>query len=198
MVRSSDFNRNGADDLIDVFISFEEKTSTDLVGVGLGTVGLGATSAIGIFTSTSNPSVIQSIRLANVTDAGGKVASIIVNNGSTDRFLVENLVVPKYASIEVLDNLKRIETNDVVKIQIDEAETIDVQLSAKKNYVLRLIDYVRNKRYFWINRAVDQKLDNEWVPLNQVFNGNTRFSDGKSRTSITYSGYIMGRKSFRQ
>ena len=131
-VRSSDFNRNGADDIIDVFISFEEKTSTDLVGVGLGTVGLGATSAIGIFTSTSNPSVIQSIRLANVTDAGGKVASIIVNNGSTDRFLVENLVVPKYASIEVLDNLKRIETNDVVKIQIDEAETIDVQLSAKK------------------------------------------------------------------
>ena len=131
-VRSSDFNRNGADDIIDVFISFEEKTSTDLVGVGLGTVGLGATSAIGIFTSTSNPSVIQSIRLANVTDAGGKVASIIVNNGSTDRFLVENLVVPKYASIEVLDNLKRIETNHVVKIQIDEAETIDVQLSAKK------------------------------------------------------------------
>ena len=131
-VRSSDFNRNGADDIIDVFISYEEKTSTDLVGVGLGTVGLGVTTAIGIFTSTSNPSVIQSIRLANVTDAGGKVASIIVNNGSTDRFLVENLVVPKYASIEVLDNLKRIETNHVVKIQIDEAETIDVQLSAKK------------------------------------------------------------------
>ena len=131
-VRSSDFNRNGADDVIDVFISFEEKTSTDLVGVGLGTVGLAVTSAIGIFTSTSNPSVIQSIRLTNVTDAGGKVASIIVNNGSTDRFLVENLVVPKYASIEVLDNLKRIETNHVVKIQIDEAETIDVQLSAKK------------------------------------------------------------------
>ena len=95
-------------------------------------MGLGVTSAIGIFTSTSNPSVIQSIRLANVTDAGGKVASIIVNNGSTDRFLVENLVVPKYASIELLDNLKRIETNQIIKIQIDEASTIDVQLSAKK------------------------------------------------------------------
>ena len=132
MVRSTDFNRNGTDDIIDVFISYEEKTSTDLVGVGLGTVGIANTSAIGIFTSTSNPSVIQSIRLANVTDAGGKIANVIVSGGSTDRFLVENLVVPKYASIEVLDNLKRIETNQIIKIQIDEASTIDVQLSAKK------------------------------------------------------------------
>ena len=132
MVRSTDFNRNGTDDIIDVFISYEEKTSTDLVGVGLGTVGIADTSAIGIFTSTSNPSVIQSIRLANVTDAGGKIANVIVSGGSTDRFLVENLVVPKYASIEVLDNLKRIETNQIIKIQIDEASTIDVQLSAKK------------------------------------------------------------------
>ena len=132
MVRSTDFNRNGTDDIIDVFISYEEKTSTDLVGVGLGTVGIADTSAIGIFTSTSNPSVIQSIRLANVTDAGGKIANVIVSGGSTDRFLVENLVVPKYASIELLDNLKRIETNQIIKIQIDEASTIDVQLSAKK------------------------------------------------------------------
>ena len=130
--RSYGINRNGADDIIDVFISYEEKTSTDLVGVGLGTVGIANTSAIGIFTSTSNPSVIQSIRLANVTDAGGKIANVIVSGGSTDRFLVENLVVPKYASIELLDNLKRIETNQIIKIQIDEASTIDVQLSAKK------------------------------------------------------------------
>ena len=130
-VRSTDYDRNGTDGIIDVFISFEEKTSTDLVGLGKG-VSIAATTAIGIFTSTSNPSVIQSIRLANVTDAGGKVASIIVSDGVTDRFIVDNLVVPKYASIEVLDNLKRIETNHVIKIQVDEAQTIDVQLSAKK------------------------------------------------------------------
>jgi len=130
-VRSTDVGRNGADDIIDVFISFEEKTSTDLVGLGKG-VSIATTTAIGIFTSTSNPSVIQSIRLANVTDAGGKVASIIVSDGVTDRFIVDNLVVPKYASIEVLDNLKRIETNHVIKIQVDDAQSIDVQLSAKK------------------------------------------------------------------
>ena len=131
-VRSTDFNRNGADDIVDVFISFEEKTSTDLVGVGFGTDSLNTTSKVGIFTSTSNPSVIQSIRLTNVTDAGGKVASVMVNDGSTDRLLVENLVVPKYASIEILDNLKRIETNHIVKVQLDEGGSVDVQLSAKK------------------------------------------------------------------
>ena len=43
---------------------------------------------------------------------------------------------------------------------------------------------------FGLTEAVDQKLDNEWVPLNQVFNGNTRFSDGSAEQALHTSGYI--------
>ena len=109
-------------------ISVMKKTSTDLVGVGLGAVGLAATSATTVYTSTSNPSVVQSIRLANRTDAGGKAVSVLVG----DRYLVDNLIVPKYASIEVLDQLKRIETDDTIKVQLDEGGSIDVQVSLRK------------------------------------------------------------------
>ena len=128
VIRSTDYDQNGADDIIDVYISYEEKTSTDLVGVGLGAVGLAATSATTVYTSTSNPSVVQSIRLANRTDTGAKSVSVLVGS----RYLVDDLIVPKYASIEDLDQLKRIETNDTIKVQLDEGGSIDVQVSAKK------------------------------------------------------------------
>ena len=38
----------------------------------------------------------------------------------------------KYASIELLDQLKRIETDDTIQVQLDEGGSIDVQVSAKK------------------------------------------------------------------
>ena len=45
---------------------------------------------------------------------------------------------------------------------------------------------------FGLTEAVDQKLDNEWVPLNQVFHSNSRFSDGSAVQALHTSGYIWG------
>ena len=45
---------------------------------------------------------------------------------------------------------------------------------------------------FGLTEAVDQKLDDEWVPLNQVFNGNTRFSDGSAIQALHNIGYVVG------
>jgi len=131
-MRSTDYNRAGVDNSVQVYITYEEVDSTDYIGVGVGTVGLASTSAIGIFTSTTYPSVIESIRLSNVTDTAAHTLSVIVNNGSSDMYLVDDLVVPKYSSIELLDISKRNNTNDVIKIQLDEASSIDVQISGKK------------------------------------------------------------------
>ena len=128
VIRSTDYDQNGADDIVDVYISYEEKTATDFQGVGLGAVGLAATSVTTVYTSSSNPSVIQSIRLANRKDTGAKSISVLVGS----RYLVDNLIVPKYASIELLDQLKRIETDDTIQVQLDEGGSIDVQVSAKK------------------------------------------------------------------
>ena len=132
VVRSTDFDRVGADNIIDVYVSYEENTSTDLIGIGIGTVGLALTSTTGIYTSSTYPSVVQSIRLVNKVDTGPKIASVSISNGVTTSFLVDNLIVPKYGSVEVLDNAKSIQINDVVQVQLDEGASIDVQLSAKK------------------------------------------------------------------
>ena len=45
---------------------------------------------------------------------------------------------------------------------------------------------------FGLTEAVDQKLDNEWVPLNQVFHSNSRFSDGSAVQALHTSGYVWG------
>ena len=138
IVRSTDFDRVGANDIIDVYVSYEEKTSTDLIGVGLGDVGLGVTTTTTIYTSSTYPSVVQSIRLVNRVDTGPKM-SVSISNGVSTTFLVDNLIVPKYGSVEILDNPKSIQTNDVVQVQLEEGASINVQLSAKKITSLRLI-----------------------------------------------------------
>jgi len=131
-IRSTDFDRNGADDIIDVYITYKEETSSDYFGVGIGTVGIAVTTNTGIYTSSTYPSVVQSIRLANRTDVGGKPISVAINNGIRTTYLIDNLIVPKYASIELLETPKRLNTNDVIEVQVDETECIDIQISGKK------------------------------------------------------------------
>ena len=46
--------------------------------------------------------------------------------------LVDNLIVPKYASVELLDAPKRIEINSVIQLQLDQAFTINAQVSGSQ------------------------------------------------------------------
>jgi hypothetical protein len=132
VMRSTNFSRVGTDGIVEVYVSYQEKTSTSYFGVGLGTVGLATTDITGIYTSTTYPSVIQSIRLANVTDSGGYPVSVQITNGLTTTRLVDNLIVPKYATVELLDNVKRMDVNGTIKVQVDQGSTIDVQVSARQ------------------------------------------------------------------
>lgn len=129
VMRGTDYNRIGNDDVVEVYISYQEKTSSSYFGIGYNGVGIGTTSAIGIFTSTGSGSVIQSIRLVNRTDTGGYPASITVTSGINTIYLIDDLIVPKYSSVELLDTPKTLKTNDTIKIIVDEAEAIDVQVS---------------------------------------------------------------------
>lgn len=132
-MRSTDFNRVGIDSSIEVYITYQERsTVTDYFGVGLGTVGLAVSDRVPVYTSVSSPSMIQSIRLANRTDAGAYPVSVFVTtSGLTTINLVDNLIVPKYSSIELLDAPKRLGTNDTLGIQLDQASTIDIQVSGR-------------------------------------------------------------------
>ena len=131
-MRSTDYSRTGTDNIIEAYITYQERTDTFYSGVGLGAVGLALTDPITIYTSTSYPSVVQSIRLVNRTDSGAYPISVLITNGVTTTRIVDNLIVPKYAAVELLDNAKRIDVNGTVKVQLDQGSTIDVQVSAKK------------------------------------------------------------------
>jgi hypothetical protein len=131
-MRSTDIDRVGIDSGVQVYITYEEKTSTDYFGLGFGpTIGITTTAPIGIYTATTNPAILQSIRLTNANDLGGYPISVTVTSGVTTRSLVEDLIIPKYASVELLETPKRLNVNDVLKINVEQLSTIDVQISGK-------------------------------------------------------------------
>jgi len=132
VMRSTNFSRVGTDSIVEVYVSYQEKTTTSYFGLGISTTGFATTDVTGIYTSSTYPSVIQSIRLVNVTDSGGYPVSVQITNGLTTTRLVDNLIVPKYASVEVLDAPKRIETNSVIQLQLDQAYTISAQVSGSQ------------------------------------------------------------------
>ena len=132
LLRSTDYNRNGTDGIIEAYISYEAQTDTNYFGVGVGTVGIAVTTPVGVFTSTTYPSVLESIRLTNRTDDGAKPVSVTITSGVTTTYLIENLTVPKYGTVELLDTPKAITTNDVIKVTVAEPSTIAVQVSGIK------------------------------------------------------------------
>ena len=131
-MRGLDYDKNGTDDVVEVYVTYQELTSNEYFGVGLGTVGLGITTPIGIYTSSTYPSTVQSIRLTNRTDSGGYPVTINITSGINTIRLVDNLIVPKYGSVEILETPKRIEVNDIIEVQVDQGSTIDVQVSGKQ------------------------------------------------------------------
>ena len=130
LMRSTDIDRNGADRIVQYYGVYETlESGTDYTGVGLGTATLNGTGQVTIYTSSGSvPSVIQSIRIANVTDSGPKPISVYMNSHKW----VDNLVIPKYGSVEICDKQKRIPAGATIKVQLDEASSMGVQLSAKK------------------------------------------------------------------
>jgi hypothetical protein len=132
VMRSTDVNRIGIDSSIQVYISYESKTDTNYFGVGLGTVGVAVTSLVTVYTSSPFPSLVQSIRLTNRTDSGAYPVSVSILRPGQSILLVDHLIVPKYSSIELLDAQKQLYLNDQIQIQVDQAPTIDIQVSGKQ------------------------------------------------------------------
>lgn len=132
VMRGTDFDRVGSDDAVQVYVTYEEKTDTDYFGVGIGSVGIGSTAPAEVYTSTTYPSVLQSIRLANTTDTGDYPVSVTITSGVVTTYLVDDLIIPRYGSVELLDTPKAIKTNDVVSVIVDQLDTINVQISGIK------------------------------------------------------------------
>ena len=110
---------------LDSFIVYSEKTDTDYIGTG---ATIATTAGTELFTSTTNPSVLQSIRLCNYdlildVDAsvsiyrGGSVGGILTT-GVRQGYLVYNLTIPKNSVIEILEKPKYLATNDTIVVGV--------------------------------------------------------------------------------
>ena len=61
-----------------------------------------------------------------------RIETAHITSGLTTTRIVDNLIVAKYSSIELLDQPKRLNTNDIIKLEVDQAGTLEVQVSGKQ------------------------------------------------------------------
>lgn len=132
VMRSTDFSRAGIDTSVEVYIVYQETNDTNFFGVGVAQTSITGIGTTTVYTSTSLPSVIQSIRITNITDTGDYPVSIYLTNGGTRIDLVDNLMIPKYASVELLETPKRLNTGGTIDVQIDQTDTVEIQISGKR------------------------------------------------------------------
>lgn len=123
---------NGILNSVDVVISFAETNDINFFGVGFGTGTIINTNTVGVYTSSTVPSIINSIRLTNITDGGDHPVSISITNGTTTSFIAKNLLIPRYASVELLERQKRLETNGKISVQVETFNTVNVVISGKQ------------------------------------------------------------------
>jgi len=136
-MQSYDADGSGLSDAADVFIAYEEVDDTFYTG---SVASLTTTANTTLLTAPStNPLLVRSIRLTNTEFVGDYDVSIKVNNGSNTYYLVRNIIIPAFATVEICDTPRRIEANwsieaelSVIGQDVNLASSIDIQVSAKK------------------------------------------------------------------
>ena len=122
----------GVNNAADVYINYAEHESTDFISKFAATTTINSTDAITLYTSTSNPTMIEKIGFANRTDTGDFPVSIKVTSGTTTSYLAKNLIIPRYSTVDILDRPKRIETDAKIEVEVGSTSTIDVIIAGKK------------------------------------------------------------------
>ena len=122
----------GVNTAAEVYMNYDEFTSTDYVKAFASTVSIATTDVTDILTSTSNPTVIESIHLANRTDTGDYPVSVRITQGTSTSHLAKDLLIPRYATVDILDRPKRIETDGIIQVEVGSTSTIDVIIAGKK------------------------------------------------------------------
>jgi len=122
----------GVNNATEVYMNYTEFTSTEYISEYASTVSIATTDPTAVYTSSTYPSTIESIHLANRTDTGDYPVSVSITNGVTTTYLAKNLIIPRYSTVDILDRPKRIETNGVIKVEVGQTSTIDVIIAGKQ------------------------------------------------------------------
>ena len=90
---------------------------------------LTGTSAATLFTANSNDTVVG-ISVANVTGSAVN-ASVFINDGSNDFYLVKNAPIPSGSALQVLDGGAKVvvQSGDILKVVSDTASSLDTWIS---------------------------------------------------------------------
>jgi|TARA_X000001382_G_scaffold106311_1_gene81686 hypothetical protein len=88
------------------------------------------TSAATLFTANSYDTVVG-ISVANITTSA-VTASVYINDGSNDIYLIKNAPIPSGSSLQVLDGGAKfvVQSGDALKVISDTASSLDVWVSA--------------------------------------------------------------------
>ena len=98
--------------------NFRRYTSND--------IGTGAAT---LFTANSYDTIVG-ISVANITTSA-VVASVYINDGSNDIYLVKDVTIPAGSSLQVLDGGAKfvVQASDALKVISDTASSLDVWVS---------------------------------------------------------------------
>ena len=123
----------GIDGGLDAFITYSTKDDTDYIGTGK-TVSTAAGTEI--FQATSNPAMLQSIKLCNYSLNSDIDASISIYNGGLSSgvrqgYLAYNLTIPKNSVIEILEKPKYLATNAAIVAGASAANVLGVTIAGK-------------------------------------------------------------------
>jgi hypothetical protein len=90
---------------------------------------LTGTSAATLFTANSNDTVVG-ISVANVTGSAVN-ASVFINDGTNDFYLVKNAPIPSGSALQVLDGGAKVvvQSGDILKVVSDTASSLDTWVS---------------------------------------------------------------------
>ena len=127
----------GHDGGLDAFITISAKSDTSYVGVGTTVVSTDQE----IFTSVTNPSVLQSLSLANYNNnvdadisvsvfRGGTVGNI-ANTGIRLGYLAYNLTIPKNSVVELLAKPKYLLAGDSILVTSTPANSVGIVIAGK-------------------------------------------------------------------
>ena len=128
--RGSDYV--GLSSVSEIYMNYTATESTEYIVSYASTVSIASTGPTGIFTSSTYPSNIQSIHLANRTDDGDYPVSIGINNGVSTTYLCKDLIIPRYAAVDLIAQQKRIEIDDVIEVTVGVTTSIDVVIAGKQ------------------------------------------------------------------
>jgi hypothetical protein len=90
---------------------------------------LTGTSAATLFTANSNDTIVG-ISVANVTGSAVN-ASVFINDGTNDFYLVKSAPIPSGSALQVLDGGAKVvvQSGDILKVVSDTASSLDTWVS---------------------------------------------------------------------